>query len=250
MAGVWCDSGRLPSPGRYGSHAGVTKQSAPASRPEEGNEAYRSFSIAVDQMRRGEQVIALINPDARPSDAPTSSIWLSARLSISELPRVLLPRCDDRCREVQHEPHAFVLLGDLALDVAEPRRTSWWESWNDTLQRDLRAARIWYAGSPVLPETPAPRQLPSGTSLTRIAATDPYWVHYDTMDQEVLFRIESGPHAGDALIAVSFGLSPLLPGLAGALIAPDHPPVRDPDVAARLLAVGWATVERGLPFEG
>jgi len=39
-------------------------------------------------------------------------------------------------------------------------------------------------------------------------------------------------------------------GLAGALIAPDHPPVCDPDVAKRLLAVGWATVERGLPFEG
>ncbi|MGZ6214027.1 MAG: hypothetical protein ACXWMB_06125 [Candidatus Limnocylindria bacterium] len=228
----------------------MTKQGAHSSRPGEGGEAYRSFSIALDQMRRGEQVVALINPDARPSDAPASSIWLSARLSISELRRVLLPRCDDRCRDVLHDPHAFVLLGDLALDVAQPRRTSWWESWNDTLQRDVRATRIWYAGSPLLPETPAARQLRTGTRLTRIAATDPYWVHYDTMDQEVLFRIESGPHAGDAVIAVSFGLSPLLPGLAGALIAHDHPPVRDPDVATRLLAVGWATVERGLPFEG
>lgn len=90
----------------------------------------------------------------------------------------------------------------------------------------------------------------AGTRLTRMTATDPYWVHYDTMDQEVLYRVESGPYQGDVLIAVSFGLSPLLPGLAGALIAPDHPPVRDPDVAKRLLAVGWATVERGLPFEG
>jgi len=221
------------------------------SRPGDGGgEAYRSFSIAVDQMRRGEQVVALINPDARPHDAPASGIWLSARLSISELPRVLLPRCDDRCREEPHDPHAFVVLGNLALDVAEPRRTSWWQSWNDTLQRDLRASRVWYAGSPALHDIAVSRQLRAGTRLRRLATTDPYWVHYDTMDQEVLFRIESGPHEGDAVIAVSFGLSPLLPGLAGALIAPDHPPVRDPDVGTRLLAVGWATVERGLPFEG
>jgi hypothetical protein len=215
-----------------------------------GEETYRSFSIAVDQMRRGEQVVALINPEARPADAPASPVWLSARLSISELPRVMLPRCDQRCRDVEHVPHAFVLIGDLALDVAEPRRTSWWESWNDTLQRDLRSTRVWYAGSPHLPGTPANRALPAGTRLRRMATTDPYWVHYDTMDQEVLFLIESGPHEGEALIAVSFGLSPLLPGLAGALIAPDHPPVRDPEVGTRLLAVGWATVERGLPFEG
>ena len=228
----------------------MTDKADRSPRPENGEETYRSFSIAVDQMRRGEQVVALINPDARPADAPASPVWLSARLSISELPRVLLPRCDGRCRSEPHEPHAFVAIGNLALDVAEPRRASWWESWNDTLQRDLRATRVWYAGSPVLPGTPASRQLSSGTRLRRLATTDPYWVHYDTMDQEVLFRIESGPHEGEALIAVSFGLSPLLPGLAGALIAPDHPPVRDPDVGTRLLAVGWATVERGLPFEG
>jgi len=228
----------------------MTRQAARSPRSEGGDEAYRSFSIAVDQMRRGEQVVALINPDARPDDAPASPIWLSARLSISELPRVLLPRCDDRCREAPHEPHAFVLIGNLSLDVAEPRRASWWESWNDTLQRDLRATRVWFAGSPALPGTPATHLLMTGTRLRRIATTDPYWVHYDTMDQEVLFRIESGPREGDALIAVSFGLSPLLPGLAGALIAPDHPPVLDPDVGARMLAVGWATVERGLPFEG
>lgn len=28
-----------------------------------------------------------------------------------------------------------------------------------------------------------------------------------------------------------------------------HPPVRDAVVAARLLAAGWAAVERGLPYE-
>ena len=226
-------------------------RTAPAVRPsDQGGDIYRSFSIAVDQMRRGEQVVALLDPDARRPDATSSSMWLSARLSISELPRVLLPRCDERCQQVTHDPRSFVLIGNLALDVAEPRRTSWWESWNDTLQRDLRAVRVWYAGSPTLPDTPRSRQMDAGTRLTRMTATDPYWVHYDTMDQEVLYRVESGSRQGDVLIAVSFGLSPLLPGLAGALIAPDHPPVCDPDVAKRLLAVGWATVERGLPFEG
>jgi hypothetical protein len=221
-----------------------------ALRPSDlGGDAYRSFSIAVDQMRRGEQVVALLDPDARRPSAAASNIWLSARLSISELPRVLLPHCDHRCADTEHDARSYLVLGNLALDVAEPRRTSWWESWNDTLQRDLRAARVWYAGSPTLPGTPMRQQLEAGTRLTRITATDPYWVHYDTMDQEVLYRIESGARMGELLIAVSFGLSPLLPGLAGALIAPDHPPVRDPDVATRLLAVGWATVERGLPFE-
>lgn len=228
----------------------MTRTSRELSPSERGGETYRSFAIAVDQMRRGEQVVALINPNARRPEAASSSIWLSARLSISELPRVMLPHCDDRCLDALHDAHAFVVLGTLALDVAEPRRTSWWESWNETLQHDLRGMRTWYAGSPELPDTPASQQLRAGTRLTRLTSTDPYWVHYDTMEQEVLYRIESGPHEGDALIAVTFGLSPLLPGLAGALIAPDHPPVRDPDVATRLLAVGWATVERGLPFEG
>ena len=228
----------------------MTRTSPELHPSEQNGEAYRSFSIAIDQMRHGEQVVALINPDARRPEAAASSVWLSARLSISELPRVLLPHCDERCLEASHDAHAFVVLAGLALDVAEPRRTSWWESWNDTLQRDLRAVRVWYAGSPMLPDTPAPRQMRAGTRLMRVTSTDPYWVHYDTMDQEALYRIESGPYEGDALIAASFGLSPLLPGLAGALIAPDHPPVRDPEVATRLLAAGWATVERGLPFEG
>jgi hypothetical protein len=37
--------------------------------------------------------------------------------------------------------------------------------------------------------------------------------------------------------------------LAGALIAPDHPPVRDPATVRRMLAAGWDAVERALPFE-
>ena len=41
----------------------------------------------------------------------------------------------------------------------------------------------------------------------------------------------------------------VLPALAGVLLAPDHPPARDPKVAIWLLAAGWSAVERGLPFE-
>jgi len=212
-------------------------------------DSHRAFSVAVDQMRQGEQVVALVNPGARRVDHAASSTWLSARLSIGELPRVLLPHCDARCENELHDPNDFVVLADLALDETALRRTSWWESWTDSLQRDLRGARLWYAGSPALLDTPPSRQLRTGTRLTRVAATDPYWVHYDTVEQETLYRIEAGPHEGDALIVASFGLSPLLPGLAGALIAPNHAPARDIDIAMRLLTAGWAAVERGLPFE-
>jgi hypothetical protein len=34
------------------------------------------------------------------------------------------------------------------------------------------------------------------------------------------------------------------------LIAPDHPPTRDTQVATRMLTAGWAAIERGHPFEG
>jgi hypothetical protein len=228
----------------------VTRTSPDLNASEQDDEAYRDFSMAIDQMRHRDRVVALINPEARRPGAAASSAWLSARLSISELPRVLLPHCDERCLDTPHDAHAFVVLAHLALDVTEPRRSSWWDSWNESLQHDLRGVSVWYAGSPILPDTPPGRQLRAGTRLMRVTSTDPYWVHHDTMDQETLYRIESGPYEGDAFIAASFGLSPLLPGLAGALIAPDHPPVRDPEVATRLLTVGWATVERGLPFEG
>lgn len=200
-------------------------------------------------MREGEQVVALINPESLGLDPGASSVWLSARLTIGELPRRFLPRCDERCHNVPHDPHAFVVLADLVLDPTEARRLSWWESWTESLQRAQRMQDIWYAGAPVLRDSPAAQTLTAGTRLTRMTATDPYWVHYDTVDQEVLYRIEDGPHAGDALIASSFGLSALLPGLAGALIAPDHPPARDPNTAARMLAAGWAAIERGLPYE-
>ncbi len=228
----------------------MTRAAPETSSAQSDGEDYRAFSIAIDKMRNREQAVALINPEARKPEVAASNDWLSARLSIGALPQVLLPHCDARCAEVPHDSRSLVVLSDLALDATQPRRSSWWESWNETLQRDLRAVRVWYAGSPLLPDTPPGRQLRAGTRLTRVTTTDPYWVHYDTMYQETLFRIESGRYEGDALIAATFGLSPLLPGLAGTLIAPDHPPVRDPEVAIRLLAAGWASVERGLHFEG
>jgi hypothetical protein len=212
-------------------------------------QAQHAFSIAVDQMRQRQQGMAPVSPPMRQPDPAASSEWLSARLSIGALPQVLLPNCDERCAGVVHDAHAYVVLADLALDAIQPRRSSWWQAWNEGLQRDLVGVRIWYAGSPLLPDTSPDRQLRAGTRLMHVTSTDPYWVHYDTMYQETLFRVESGPHEGNALVVASFGLSPLLPGLAGALIALDHPPVHDPGVAIRLLAAGWAAVERGLPHE-
>lgn len=229
----------------------MTRHVAAPALADDAQEAYRAFSIAIDRMRKGEQVVALINPElpAAP-ERSASSVWLSARLSISELPRLLLPHCDERCADVPHDPHAFVVVADLALDITEPRRASWWVSWNEGLQRAQRLQRVWYAGAPILPDTPPWRRLRAGTRLSRVTATDPFWVHYDGVDEETLYRIEEGPHAGAALIVTSFGLSPLLPAFAGALITPDHPPARDTMLATRMLTAGWAAVERGLPFEG
>jgi hypothetical protein len=222
---------------------------APPGSAADARDAQHAFSIAVDRMRDGEQVVALINPEALATDTGTSSVWLSARLTIGELQRRFLPRCDERCRMVPHDPHAFVVMTDLVLDPTEPRRLTWWEGWTESLQRAQRLQDIWYAGAPALPDSPDDQRLSAGTRLTRLTATDPYWVHYDSLEQEILFRIEDGPHAGDALIAAGFGMSSLLPGLAGALIAPDHPPARDRETGERMLAAGWAAVERGLPFE-
>jgi hypothetical protein len=100
-----------------------------------------------------------------------------------------------------------------------------------------------------MPVTPDERRLRAGTPLRRVVSTDPYWVAYDGAPLETLYRIGDGPLSGGFLIAVSFGHAPLLPALAGALLAPDHPPARDPAVAVRMLAAGWAAVERGLPYE-
>ncbi len=208
-----------------------------------------AYSSAVDRVRDGEEVLAFIDPAAAGRDPADFSIWLSARLTIGELHRLLLPHCDERCRSEPHDPDEFMLLADLALDQTRRRRASWWERWNEALEQEHQTKPMWYAGAPAVPATPPERRLPAGTRLVRVASTDPYWVHYDQLGQETMFRIASGPHEGGRLVAATFGPSPLLPGLAGALIAPNHPPVRDPQVAVKVLAAGWAAVERGLPYE-
>jgi hypothetical protein len=200
-------------------------------------------------MRHGEQVVALIDPDAGSANPLGSSVWLSARLTIAELPRIMLPPCDARCAGEAHDPNEFIALADLALDAAETRQAAWWEGWNRSLEQEYATVTTWYAGAPALIGTPDELRLRAGTRLDRVTVTDPRLVHHDILGQETLFRIGSGPRAGEALIAATFGLSPLMPGLAGALIAPDHPPVRDPAVAVRMLVAGWASVERGLPYE-
>lgn len=210
---------------------------------------YGTFSAAVDLIRHGETVLTLIDPAARDRDPVRFSRWLSARLAIADLPRLMLPGCDARCRDLEHDPDRAVVLNDLALDATEPRSASWWGGWNDTLEQEHQSRQMWYAGSPALPVTRTDDRLPAGTRLRRIASTDPFWVMYDAATQETLFRIIDGPQAGDSLIAVTFGPAPLLPALAGVQIAQDHPPVRDRYVAVRLLFAGWPAVMRGLPYE-
>jgi hypothetical protein len=214
----------------------------PADRPE-------NLSKAVDLIREGETVLALIDPAARGRDPASFSAWLQARLTIAELPRVILPGCDERCDMLEHRPDRMIVLSDLALDSTSARSATWWAGWNASLERSHQAGAIWFAGAPAMPLTPPARRLAAGTRLERIAITDPHWVTYDGAAQETLFRIVDGYLAGDSLVVVTFGHAPLLPALAGTLVAPDHPPARDPQIAVRLLAAGWAAVERGLPFE-
>ncbi len=207
------------------------------------------MSVAVDLIRRGETVLTLIDPGARGRNPDAFSQWLRARLTIAELPRLILPGCDGRCTDLAHDPDDFVILSDIALDPAAPRRSSWWGDWNESLEHLHQSGPVWYAGAPAMPVTARDRRLGIGTRLRRITSTDPAWVTYDRTPQETLFHVVDGPAAGASLIAVTFGPAPLLPTLAGVLIAPDHPPVRDARVAIRLLAAGWSAVERGLPYE-
>jgi len=208
-----------------------------------------ALSDVVERLRQGEEVLAVLDADASHRPAAAYAEWLSARLTVGELQRLLLPGCDDRCQSRFHEPDAFVALADLALDPAPARPASWWEDWNAAMERRHQTKPIWFAGAPALPATPDDQRLPAGSELLRIASTDPYWVHYDHVNRETLFQVASGPLEGERLVAVTFGHSALLPGLAGALIVPDHPPARDPAIADRLLAAGWAAVRRGLPHE-
>lgn len=254
--GVWwgaewsgAEKGSCQDGARCHSISPMARRARPRRKSSSPPDPYGAFSVAVERFRQGEQILTLIDPAARGRDPARFSEWLSARLTISELPRLLLPRCDKRCTELQHDPEAYVVLADISLDQAEPRLASWWADWNDTLERELTAKPIWYAGLPAVPDTEEDRRLRAGTRLARISETDPFWVHYDSVNQERLYRIVDGPHEGASVIAVRFGPSPLLPALAGVLIAPDHPPARDPAVAVRMLAAGWAAVERGLPYE-
>jgi hypothetical protein len=220
-----------------------------SSRPRASGGRRDSLSRAVDLIRDGETVLSLIDPAASGRDPEAFTSWLQARLTIAELPRVMLPGCDARCEGFEHAPDRFVTIGDMALDPTEPRPQSWWTGWNETLERSHQSRAMWYAGAPAMPVTVTERRLPAGTRLRRLAATDPYWVIYDGAPLEWLMHIEDGPMAGESLVTVTFGHASLLPALAGTLVAPDHPPVRDPRVAIRLLAAGWAAVERGLPYE-
>ena len=208
-----------------------------------------ALSQAVDLIRDGETVLSLIDPAARGRDPEVFTAWLQARLTIAELPRVMLPACDVRCVGVEHATDRLVALSPLALDPTDPRPASWWNGWNASLELEHQSGQIWFAGAPAMPLTPAATRLEAGTRLRRIAVTDPHHVTYEGAPQETLLRVEDGPLAGASLVVISFGHAPLLPALAGALVAPDHPPARDPQVAVRLLAAGWAAVERGLPYE-
>ena len=77
-----------------------------------------ALSGVVERLRQGEEVLAFFEAAVTDRNAAAYAEWLSARLTIGELQRLLLPGCDERCQERFHEPDAFVVLADLALDPA------------------------------------------------------------------------------------------------------------------------------------
>src|SRR6266511_3318882 len=130
---VWCDwgwSGVLAECLLPASHLPVPRK-LPTTRP--------------PYVPEGEEVAALIDPAARGRDLVEFHAWLSARLTIGELQRLLLPRCDDRCATLDHRPDEFVVLADIAVDEAQARPQSWWESWNDALEHEHQAKQMWFA---------------------------------------------------------------------------------------------------------
>jgi hypothetical protein len=228
---------------------GMASPQLPPERPYLPAHDTAVLSGVVERLRQGEEVLALFDGNGAGRNAAEYAEWLSARLTVGELQRLLLPPCDERCQSRFHEPDAFLVLADLALDRAPARPVSWWEDWNAAMEQRHQARPMWFAGAPALGDTQEDQRLPAGTELIRVTSTDPYWVHYEHVSRETLFQVASGPMEGEHLVAVTFGHSALLPGLAGALIVPDHPPARDPVVADRILAAGWAAVRRGLPHE-
>src|SRR5437667_518390 len=245
-----CRTGYLPSGTQWPSHDLMALPQLPREGPYLPVHDNVALSGVVERLRQGEEVLAVFDTSGLRRNATDYATWLSARLTIGELQRLLLPGCDERCQSRFHEPHAFVVLADLALDPAPARPAPWWEDWNAAMERRHQAKPIWFAEAPAMGDTPEDTRLPAGSELLRVTSTDPYWVPYDHVSRETLFEVASGPLEGERLIAVTFGHSALLPGFAGELIVPDHPPSRDPAVADQLLAAGWAAVRRGLPCEG
>jgi hypothetical protein len=162
---VWCNwgwSGVLAECLPSASHLRVPRK-LPTTRPPyvPEDEAVTASSV-VELVRQGEEVLALIDPTARGRDLIEFHAWLSARLTIGELQRLLLPRCDDRCATLEHHPDEFVVLADISVDEAPARPQSWWESWNDALEHEHQAKQMWFAGSPALLATDPTRRLVAG----------------------------------------------------------------------------------------
>src|SRR5438105_9412906 len=57
-----------------------------------------ALSGVVERLRQGEEVLALFDGNGPGRNAAEFSEWLSARLTVGELQRLLLPPCDERCQ--------------------------------------------------------------------------------------------------------------------------------------------------------
>ena len=158
-----------------------------------------TFSIAVDLIRRGETVLTLIDPAARGRDPDAFTQWLSARLMIAELPRLIAPRLRRPLRRSRpRSRRASSFSATIALDETEPRGADV----VGRLERDARAAasiqrhlvrgRARHAAH----AEPSDGSRP-GRGLRRIASTDPLLGRVRRRTAlETLFTIDDGPLRG------------------------------------------------------
>lgn len=169
-----------------------------------------------------------------------------ARSAIDHLQERLLPRCDARCR-AGHD-RAYFVGASMQIERTGLGPKDWWS--DPTVLERPRPWRWLRQGQPTgWIAVSFGAGLPAGTRLTKLTETDRYWVTHDSRPEHTLFRIESGKPRGDILMATTFGPSELPDAAAGALIVPDHPPVRDHGVVARLLDYASEIQVRGTRYE-
>jgi hypothetical protein len=169
------------------------------------------------------------------AEAEPEDLARSARSALDRLGERLLP-CDARC-EQPHDPDTHLSIAPLHLVAVETHPLV--DAQTTTDAEPVSAWRAERLGG----------ALAEGTRLLRLAATDPYRIRHDTLPEETLFRITSGPFRDDLLLVSTYGPSGFAEAVAGVAVVPDHPPAHDAALVRRLLAYALEIQHRGERYQ-